>query len=219
MQQSQEHFEATLTRRASLEYLLYLPDHYDADTAKRWPLMLFLHGAGERGSNLDLVQIHGPPKRIEQGQSFDFVVAAPQCAADQSWQSDTLSALLDEVIGQLRIDEDRIYLSGLSMGGYGAWGLAGENPGRFAALVPVCGGGTRQAARSIGQNRLPTWVFHGARDQVVPVDESERMVRMVEQFGGDVDFTVYPDADHDSWSETFANDEVYSWLAARTRQR
>ncbi len=122
------------------EYLLYLPEGY-AEQEASWPLLLFLHGAGERGDSLDLVNVHGPPKLIEQGQGFPFIVVSPQCPVEQRWSVKTLDKLLNDIAAQYRVDEDRIYVTGLSMGGFGTWNLAARFPHRFAAIAPICGGG------------------------------------------------------------------------------
>lgn len=213
--------QAARTESVSCHYWLSLPDGYAADTGRRWPLMLFLHGAGERGNNLEIVKKHGPLKRIASGTNLPFVVVAPQCPSNDWWESTrqclTLVALLDEVLAKHRIDPDRVYCTGLSMGGYGTWRLASENPERFAAVIPICGGGrwfTVGAMRNV-----PAWVFHGAKDPVVPLVESEKMVNALRKAGGTVEFTVYPEAQHDSWTATYDNPAVYEWLLKQVRKR
>ena len=121
--------------RVQMDYLLSLPDQYSSD-GEPSPLLLFLHGAGERGSDLNLVKKHGPPKLIGAGKSFPFIVVAPQCNSDQIWQPYMLTALLDEVICDHNVDENRVYVTGLSMGGFGTWSLAAYTPKRFAAIAP-----------------------------------------------------------------------------------
>jgi predicted peptidase len=213
--------EHTLVRRptadASLSYLLHLPDDYGVDTERRWPLLLFLHGADERGGDLRRVTMHGPPKLIEAGQRFPFVVAAPQCPAYSSWPCEltTMSALLDEIASNHRIDPDRVYLTGLSMGGTGTWAMATRYPDRFAAIVPVCGGWLPEAAERIAD--VPVWTFHGDDDTDVPIVHTENMVEAVRGFGGDVRFTRYPGVGHDSWSPTYDNPDVYDWLLSHSR--
>lgn len=205
----------------SCRYWISFPDGYDAAAGRRWPLLLFLHGAGERGGDLDAVKKHGPPKRIASGTNLPFVVVAPQCPSNDWWESTrqmlTLVALLDEVQANHRIDEDRVYCTGLSMGGYGTWRLASENPGRFAAVIPICGGGRWFTVGAM--KNVPAWVFHGAKDPVVPLAESEKMVNALRKAGGTVEFTVYPEAQHDSWTATYDNPAVYAWLLNHTRAR
>lgn len=195
-------------------YLLYLPKDYDAKDA--WPLVLFLHGAGERGQDLELVKKHGPPKLISEGKDFPFIVVSPQCPKDRWWESIELIALLDDLQGRLKVDQDRIYLTGLSMGGFGTWRLAAFAPDRFAAIAPICGGGETYWAKQIAP--LPVWAFHGAKDKGVPLERSEKMVEAIKKQGGDPKLTVYPEADHDSWTETYNNPEFYDWLLEQKRK-
>ena len=194
--------------KVSLNYLLYLPQDYKQKES--WPLLLFLHGAGERGDNLDLVKVHGPPKLIAAGKEFPFIVASPQCPTDQWWQAVELTALLDEIVEKHKVDESRIYVTGLSMGGFGAWSLASYTPKRFAAIMPICGGGETHWTKTFAH--LPVWAFHGAKDTAVPLERSEKMVEALKKSGGEPKLTIYPDVAHDSWTETFANPAVYEWL-------
>src|SRR3989441_7902445 len=130
-----------LTKTATSEYLIYLPKDHHARSKTRWPLILFLHGAGERGTNLSKVAAHGPPKLVKQGKDFPFIIVSPQCPANQLWDNDVLLALLDDVEAKYKVDKSRVYLTGLSMGGYGSWSLGLAHPGRFATIAPICGGG------------------------------------------------------------------------------
>jgi pimeloyl-ACP methyl ester carboxylesterase len=196
-------------------YLVFLPDGYEQSGSKCWPLMLFLHGAGERGDDLSKVKVHGPPKMVSQGRSFPFILVAPQCDADRWWVPIELGALLDEVEARYRVDRDRVYVTGMSMGGFGTWAVALEYPDRFAAIAPICGGGDPRDAARI--RHVPAWVFHGARDGAVPIEGSRKMVEALKAAGGHVQFTVYPDAGHDSWSATYANPDLYDWLLANRR--
>lgn len=215
-------FEGALPIR--IPYLVHYPqdsDVQDSDRASQpgrtWPLLLFLHGAGERGSDLDRVTIHGPSKWIAAGGDFPMFLVSPQCAAGDLWQPRELSALLDHLAETLPVDQDRIYVTGLSMGGFGTWALARLARDRVAAIAPICGGGETYWASDI--KHIPAWVFHGAKDEVVPVRRSEEMVRALRQAGADVRLTVYPDAGHDSWTATYANPEFYQWLLSHKRSR
>ncbi len=196
-----------------IEYLLYLPEGY-GDTEQTWPLMLFLHGAGERGHDLEKVKVHGPPKLVAQGQSMPFIIVSPQCPTGKSWtdpsEVQVLISLLDDIVANYDVDESRVYLTGLSMGGFGTWALGSSCPERFAAMVPICGGGDSRMARRLRD--VPIWVFHGAKDNTVPLARSAEMVEAVKAAGGDIEFTVYPEAGHDSWTETYDNPELYEWL-------
>lgn len=200
-------------RQAECRYLLYLPPDYDSQA--RWPLILFLHGMGERGDDIEKVKIHGPPKLIAGGRQFPFIVVSPQCPGDQSWNAEVLNALLDRIERECKVDPDRIYVTGLSMGGFGTWGLACAHPDRFAAIAPICGGGDPALARRVRD--LPAWVFHGDADRVVSIDMSKRMVEAVKAVGGDVKFTVYPGVGHDSWTRTYEDPQLYEWFLSHRR--
>jgi predicted peptidase len=198
-----------------LKYLLYLPDNYKEQ--EKFPLVLFLHGSGERGNQIEFVKRHGPPRLVNEGKDFPFILVSPQCPKNERWNVAQLSELLNEIENSYKVDKERIYLTGLSMGGYGIWKMAAEYPERFAAILPVCGGGDFLNACVLKD--IPHWVFHGAKDKIVSVQESERMVRALERCGGNVKFTVYPDAEHDSWTETYYNPEVYEWLLSNSRNQ
>jgi predicted peptidase len=173
---------------------------------------MFLHGAGERGSKLEVLRRQGLPKMIAQGKSFDFIIVSPQCPNDLWWpeQTDTLINLLDEIEKNYRVDTDRVYLTGLSMGGFGTWTLAEKYPQRFAAIAPICGGSERYAAYRL--KNVPVWAFHGAIDRLVPVQRSQEMVDEVKKEGGNTKLTIYPEAEHDSWTLTYNNPELYEWF-------
>ncbi len=212
--QQDKHFEKEITVKVKLDYLLYLPEGYDKEE-KAWPLLLFLHGAGESGHDLNKVKIHGPPKLIEAGKSFPMIVVSPQ-SPRMGWDVPTLNALLDEIVAMHKVDRDRIYVTGLSMGGFGTWGLAAAYPDKFAAIMPICGGGDAHDAAKL--KHLAIWVFHGAKDNVVLPNRSESMVKALKDHGaGNVKFTLYPNAGHDSWTETYNNPEVWDWLLKQKR--
>jgi predicted peptidase len=210
-------FEKTITKTVRCQYLLYLPQDYGRK--QRWPLILFLHGAGERGDDLNLVKKHGPPRIVEERKDFPFIVVSPQCPAGDWWteKAEVLINLLDDIVARYDVDKDRIYLTGLSMGGYGTWTLASAYPDRFAAIAPICGGGKVFMADKLKD--IPVWVFHGAKDNVVPLRESEDMVNAVKAHGGDVKLTVYPEAGHDSWTETYNNQQLYDWFLQHRKSR
>ncbi|MCK9426390.1 MAG: prolyl oligopeptidase family serine peptidase [Ignavibacteriaceae bacterium] len=202
-------FSKEIKKKVEMNYLLYLPKNYNS-AQEKFPLMVFLHGAGERGNDLNLVKKHGTPKLIDQGKEFPFIVASPQCPENVWWSTEDLSALIDELVQLYQVDEKRIYVTGLSMGGYGTWALAEKFPNRFAAIAPVCGGGNPLTICKIG--KLPVWAFHGAKDFVVPVNESQQLVTALKNCGNDVKFTIYPETGHDAWVETYNNPELYDWL-------
>lgn len=199
--------------KVTMKYLLYLPKDYDQKQA--WPLMLYLHGSGYRGDDLELVKKSGPQKLIEGGKQFPFIVVAPQCSKGRQWEPRELAALLDEIVTECKVDQDRVYLSGASMGAFGAWSLIAYQPNRFAAIAPVCGGGDPMAVKP--HAHVPAWVFHGDKDPIVPLARSEAMVEALKKNGGNVTFTVYPDAGHDVGTRTFADPKLYEWLLQQKR--
>jgi predicted peptidase len=215
--QTPQKFRQVIRKAINMDYLLYLPKDYQTTKKKKFPLMLFLHGAGERGTVLKKVAIHGPAKLIKQGKEFPFIVVSPQCPPNEWWNIDVLNELLNEITKKFRIDENRIYVTGLSMGGYGTWSLALTYPDRFAAIAPICGGGNPLLAESI--KHLPIWVFHGAQDEIVPLKNSQDMVDALEKVGGKVKFTIYPEAGHDSWTETYDNPDLYEWLLSQSKNK
>ena len=214
-----------ITKIVTSEYLIYLPKDYNARAKTRWPLILFLHGSGERGTNLSKVALHGPPKLVKQARDFPFSIVSPQCPANQHWDNDVLLALLDEVLEKYQVDNSRVYLTGLSMGGYGSWSLGLTHPEKFAAIAPICGGGD-PVVLSLAERKkveairtLGVWAFHGAKDPVVKLEESERMVEALRKHGcKEVELTVYPEAQHDSWTETYNNPKLYDWFLAHQRK-
>ncbi len=205
--------ELDRTIKVTMKYLIYLPNDYDQKDS--WPVLLFLHGSGERGDNLDLVKVHGPPKLIAGGKQFPFIVVSPQCPNGQSWEPFKLAVLLDEIGEKYKVDQDRIYVTGISMGGFGTWALASHSPNRFAAIVPICGGGDPSRAKRIAQ--IPAWVFHGGKDPAVPVENSKKMVEALKKNGGDPKLTIYPEAGHDSWTEAYNTPALYEWLLQQKR--
>ena len=195
-------------------YLLYLPDNYKSDTATKWPLLLFLHGGGESGNDIQKVKLHGPPKLADQGKKFPFIIVSPQ-SEHGGWDSENLYRLIQSVKKNYRVDEQRIYLTGLSMGGYGTWSLAMKHPEEFAAIAPVCGGGDTADAWKL--RNLAVWCFHGAKDDVVPPSASENMVKATRRYNPSVRFTLYPDANHNSWDAAYSNDSLYQWMLSQEK--
>lgn len=201
----------------SLKYLMYSPveaadsKKRDSKTPAAWPLVLFLHGGGEGGNDLEKVKQHGLPKLIEGGKSFPFFVVSPQNPSEtQFWDDQQLIRLVDEIVQSHPIDESRIYLTGLSRGAFGAWRLAVQNPDRFAAVVPISGGGPLPYVQRL--KHVPIWAFHGQQDTVIPCRESQRLVDELNRVGGNVKLTLYPKAGHDAWTETYENPQLYEWL-------
>lgn len=191
-------------------YLLSLPEGYTKE--KQYPIVFFLHGAGERGDNHDLLYVHGPFKKIARGEAFDCICVAPQCPEGSYWttETQTLKIFVDAICEEYNVDRTRIYLTGISMGGFGTWTMAVRYPEFFAAIVPICGGGMPWAGGALKE--LPIWAFHGDADGVVKPENSIDMVNAVNAAGGAAKLTLYPGVGHDSWTETYDNPAVWQWL-------
>ncbi len=224
------------------KYQVYVPAEWTGN--KKWPVILFLHGAGERGEDGLLQTQVGIGSAIRlHADRFPSVIVIPQCRRGVWWAHSDMEnqalAALEKAIKEFKGDPDRIYLTGLSMGGYGTWTLAFRFPGRFAALAPICGG-VRPLARGGSQpgdspfadpkvdvyaliaskvSKTPVWIFHGGADNVVPVDESRKMNEALKEAGGNVKYTEYPGVGHNSWDKAYAEPEFMPWLLSQKRSR
>ncbi len=199
----------------NLRYLLQYPEDYSAE--QRYPLLIFMHGAGTRGDDLDKVKDNPFFRIINQYDNFPFIVAAPLCAAD-TWFDvlETVNAWVNDVVKQPMVDADRVYLIGASMGGYAVWQMAMSQPTVYAAAVPICGGG--MAWNVPRMKTVPVWAFHGDSDPVVAPEQSRAMVDALTACGGEAKLTIYPDCGHDAWSATYGNIAVFEWLISKTRR-
>jgi len=212
------------SEKTNINFLLYLPAEYGEDLQQKWPLILYLHGAGHRGNNLDYLKMEGLPKRLASEENLPFVVASPQIESQDGYWSanettDSLFTLLEEIEAVYSIDPERIYLTGVSLGGAGTWEIGLRYPGRFAALVPVMGYygyPFGQPDNTCDLKDVPVWAFHGAKDETVPLDAEEGLVQALRACEGDVQFTVYPDAGHDIANEPYANPDLYTWMLSQT---
>lgn len=199
-------------------YVQYLPKDYDEN--KKYPLVFFLHGAGERGEDLDRAGIHGYMRYVkEEGAEYPFIYIGPQCPYDKFWgcYTESLLAFLDYICETLPIDRDRIYLTGLSMGGTGTWMLAMAAPERFAAIAPICGSGIYWNGCTL--SNIPIMVYHGDCDLAVPIENSIEMVRSVNMNGGNAQIKVLYGVKHNAWDYAYKGDELYTWLLSHTRKQ
>jgi predicted peptidase len=206
-------------------YVVFVPHDYDGK--KLYPVILFLHGAGEtkdpngkKKSGKMPVEVGIGPAIKKREKSFNFVVVIPR-AEGFGWSAQSANgkraiAILDEVMQQYKIDPQRQYLTGLSMGGMGTWSLAVAYPQRWAAIVPICGRGDPSAAVKI--KHLPCWCFHGDADKVVPVSGSRDMIEALRKAGGQPQYTEYPGVGHNCWDRAYNTDELYQWLLEHTRK-
>jgi len=202
-----------VTKKVELDYLLYLPKNYNKE--EKFPLLIFLHGAGERGDDVAVAGRHGPFKYAKEGKDYPFIMVAPQCKKDKYWGNylESLNDFLDNIIENYNVDTSRIYLTGLSMGGTGTWLWLMANPERFAAAAPVCGAGICWYACRIAHK--PIWVTHGDSDQTVAYSESVNMVEALKKSGGEPIFTTLEGVGHNAWDYAYT-DELTEWFLKHT---
>lgn len=199
-----------------MNYWLSLPEGYNMDSLKKWPLLIFLHGGGECGDDLEKVKVNGPPKLIEQGRKFPFITVSPLATIWFRWEPDMLLRLLAGLHQKLRIDPDRVYLTGLSLGGDATWKLALKQPRLFAAIAPVCAEGDTTELWKL--RNVAVWAFHGAKDDVVPPSKGALMISTLKKYNPSAKFTLYPDANHNSWDSAYNGEALYTWLLKQKRK-
>ena len=201
----------------TLEYYLYFPPEYEASPDREFGLLLFLHGGGESGRNLELLKTQGPPKRLLEGPDLPYLVLAPQNPYPRQWWNvRAVKELLDRVVADHRVDPDRLYLTGLSRGGSACWEMAVQFPDTFAAMAVVCGMTPVPYAHWIDKG-LPIWVFHGTEDRVIPYSESETMVEKLQELGNEVRFTSFEGVGHNAWDRAYATEALYEWFTLFSR--
>lgn len=195
-------------------YVKYLPRDYDE--SKKYPLVIFLHGAGERGDDLDHAMRHGYMKYVrEEGKEYPFIFVAPQCPNGKYWgcYTESLLAFIDYVTETLPVDTDRIYLTGLSMGGTGTWMTAMAAPEKFAAIAPICGSGIVWNGGCL--SRLPIFIYHGDCDDIVPITESIGMLRAVNKNGGRAQMKICYGVGHNAWDYAYTDESLIEWLLSQ----
>lgn len=206
---------------APVGYYAYLPEAHYLNPGDRLPLLVFLHGSGEKGNGtteLSRVLVHGPPKLIKNGRDFPFIVISPQLPSNQGgWPTGLVDELINRAIADYHVDTTRMYVTGLSLGGFGTWAYAVAKPGRVAAVVPIAGGGSTGQACTM--KNVPAWAFHGDADGTVNVSGSVNMVNAINACtpppGVAAQMTIYPGVGHDSWSRTYdgaAGHDIYTWM-------
>jgi predicted peptidase len=219
---------------SNLNYRIYIPK--DIDPEKRYPLVLFFHGAGERGNDNSRQLIHGAQDILAYTKTSETpaIIIAPQCPEGQQWVNTPWSALshtmpakpsksmqlaidlLNESIKTLPMDKNQVYAAGLSMGGFGTWDIIQRYPDLFAAAIPVCGGG--DIAQAPNLTKLPIWAFHGGADTTVKTVRSRDMIDAIKKAGGKPKYTEYEGVGHDAWSRTFSNDDVMNWMFSQKKK-
>lgn len=204
------------TKMHNLQCLIKKPRDFNDDN--KYPVIIFLHGAGTRGKDINKLRKNTFFEIIKTYDDFPFVVVAPLCE-ENTWFDlfESLKLLVNDITLLPYVDVERIYLMGASMGAYASWQLAMSLPDYFAALVPICGGGMYWNASRL--SNIPIWAFHGAKDRTVLLEESQKMVNAVNRSNGNAKLTVYPENEHDAWSDTYSNAEVFDWLLKHKKQR
>ena len=194
----------------SYRYLLYLPKDYGRQSSRKWPLLLYLHGRSCRGYNLEKLKRYGPPYLVSEGWSFPFIIVSPQCPPDRIWNTDDwFPSLYRSLSDKYRIDQKRIYLTGMSMGGSGVWALAMKHPEYFAAAIPLCGGWRTKNIKAMKD--VPVWAFHSENDKIISPTETEKMVNALRKAGGKVRYSKLKGQGH-SIHRIYEKREIYEWL-------
>ena len=213
-QELKKEFRSVIKEEVSLNYILDLPQG-----EKNYPLILFLHGAGERGNDLEKVKAHSPftYKNLIKEK---VAILAPQCPEGVYWDTKAVYELLKEIIEKYPIDKNRIYITGLSMGGWGTWKLADEHSEIFAAIAPVCGPMHRPALSRACDvlKEKPIWIFHGALDDVVPLDDSTSMYKKLKSCSNHVQYTIFEGDNHNSWDSTYSDPKFYEWMLSQRKK-
>ncbi|MFE5321409.1 prolyl oligopeptidase family serine peptidase [Paenibacillus sp. NPDC056579] len=208
-----------IRKTVSIGYQLYLPAAYEEQMDKKWPVILFLHGIKKRGEDIHMLDHYGLGWMADKIPGFEFIVISPQCPSLSSWpmERDAVLTLLDEVIETHRVDRERIYLTGFSLGGHGAWDLAAYAPERFAATAPLAG--WFDPEKAVLLKSMPIWAFHGEDDDVVEIARDRAIVDALKERGGNVVFTTYPGLQHQVMDETYGNLKLYEWMLKHTIKR
>ncbi|WP_159520861.1 carboxylesterase family protein [Sunxiuqinia indica] len=197
--------------KANYNYLTYLPENYDSLNHKLFPVIFYLHGRSVSGTDIQQIKTYGLPYFLDKGKKLDFIVVAPQCPWGKNWASDNwFDTVYAEINAKYRIDSSRIYLTGMSLGGFGTWELANRYPNRFAAIAPLCGGGKDEWAENL--SHIPIWVFHGAQDKLVPVLRSDRMVKALQAYDSPISYNRFPDKGH-NLHRIYNDDRLYEWFS------
>ena len=225
MPQTAKKLNVEIKKNIGIGYLLHMPDGHKMAKETKYPLVIFLHGSGERGEDVSKLKVYAIPKMVEKKSpllgGYEFIAVSPQCREGVWWheQEDEFGAFLNHCLETLPVDTSRIYLTGLSMGGYGTWHFAMKYPHAFAAGVPICGGVIDEEMDRVGRiAHLPLWVFHGTDDRAVPLSKSAIPVAILNEMGGDVRFTVYPGVGHDSWTAAYDTPALYKWMFAQRNE-
>jgi predicted peptidase len=203
--------KASSSKGKVYHYLSYTPQGYDSLKDSKWPLIIYLHGKSASGSNLEKVRRYGVTFYLDRGMKLPAVVVAPQCPSGKNWDTESwFPSFYADILSKYKIDTTRIYLIGMSMGGFGCWQLGIKYPHRFATIVPFCGGYFNAPSVKVLKD-VPIWVFHGDRDRQVPIRRSNVLVDELRKDGGNPRFTILKGAGHDIHRQ-FADMQIYDWM-------
>ncbi|RAJ24632.1 carboxylesterase family protein [Pedobacter cryoconitis] len=203
--------------KANYNYLLYLPKDY-VTTTKAYPLMIYLGGGSQRGTDLNKLKTFGPPNLIAKGQDFDFIIVSPQCPEGKTWTSEKwYDSLAIALIPKYRIDSNRIYVTGISIGGYGTWQAAMDYPDKFAAIIPLCGGINDSDTANISKiKHLPIWTFHGTADNMISIAQTERIYKKLKGLKSQIRFTTIKNGGH-GIQYLYEDPKIYQWMLKQRR--
>ncbi|WP_415060926.1 prolyl oligopeptidase family serine peptidase [Flavobacterium sp.] len=214
-QETKGSYSVTLENKVNYGYILHKPKI----SGTKKPLIIFLHGSGEKGTDLEKVKVHGPLKYLQTNE-LDAYVLAPQCPENAYWESESLHQLIQKIMKENPIDNSRIYLTGLSMGAWGAWNLAFAHPETFAALIPICGFVDRvPMIENCKIAHIPTRIYHGLLDDVVDVEYSITIYKKLKNCSKDIQLTIFDDANHDSWTRVYADVNLYKWMLSQIKNQ
>ncbi len=199
------------------QYLAYTPKGYKEKSTNKWPLVIFLHGSGEKGTEIAKVKVNGLPRYAEAiATDYPFIMISPQLLNNVGdWNTNDLDKLLEEILTKYNVDLNRIVVTGLSLGGGGAWAWATNSPQHFAAALPICGWGT--PTKACQMKNVAVWAFHGDADYTVGISGSTNMVEALQRCGASPKYTIYQGVGHDSWTRTYTNPEVIDWIIAQKK--
>ena len=210
----EKHISRQISRTVKDNFLLYLPRGY-LKTETQWPLLVFLHGSGSAIQDIEKIRSTGPPRLFEEGMNSDFVLLAPQLHANLPWDVERTHALIKKIVSKYQIDKSRIYITGLSRGGFGNWELAVEHPELFAGIVPISARDIPAVERLASSN---LWIFHGGDDDGVPWQGSQFMYSRLDKAGSNVQFTLYEGVGHNAWDRAYGDPSLWQWLLAQTNR-
>lgn len=192
-------------------YLIYLPADYSIEASKKYPVLIYLHGGSHRGNDLEKLKEWGPPKLIAQGRQFNFIIVSPQCPENKLWITDDwFEPLMDELAAKYRVDTSNIFVTGISMGGFGTWQVAMDFPDRIKAIVPLCVS-CKDSVNICRISHIPVWAFHGVNDGLVSVKHTDRLINRLQKCNAEVKYSRLENRHHGIWN-LYDTDEIYDWL-------